>query len=295
MTSNIAVLGAGRMGSALVRALLRAGHTVHVFNRTYARSEPLRADGAQLATRVADAVSAAQVIFVCVHDYTSAHRLLQELDADLLRGRLLVQLGSGSPREARESAQWARANGLHYLDGAIMATPDFIGEAGCTILYAGDAALYTEHLPLLRALGGNPQHVGDDHGAAGALDSALLAFMWGDLFGILQGIAVCEAEGLSLETFAKNVTATRPVLDGAAANMVARVVRRHYAADETTLATLGAHYGAFKHLREICAQRGLEDALPAAFGKLFEAAVEAGHEPDDFTALHKYMGAATRS
>jgi len=94
--------------------------------------------------------------------------------------------------------------------------------------------------------------------------------MWGDPFGILQGIVVCEAEGLSLDTYLQNI---RPVLDGDAKDMVERTRARRFAGDETTLASLEAHYGAFKHLREICGQRGLDDALSSAWGRLFEAAV----------------------
>ena len=47
---------------------------------------------------------------------------------------------------------------------------------------------------MLRALGGNVQHVGEDLGLADALDSALLALMWGALFGALHAITVCKAE-----------------------------------------------------------------------------------------------------
>lgn len=76
--------------------------------------------------------------------------------------------------------------------------------------------------------------------------------------------------------------------------MTARAKQRRSAADETTLASLEAHHGAFKHLREICESHGLQDALPAAFGKLFEAAMARGHGADDFTVLHSFMGATGR-
>lgn len=295
MKTTIAILGTGRMGTALATAFLSQQHPTHVFNRTRARSEPLRERGATIATSVAEAVAAAQAVFVCVSDYTSASRLLQDPDVvPLLRNKLLVQLGSGSPREAREAASWASSHDVRYLDGAIMATPNFIGEAHCTILYAGEPALYTRHEQLLRVLGGNPQYVSKDPGHASALDSALLAFMWGELFGILQGIVVSEAEGLSLEVYAQNLEAIKPVLASAVSDMTARAKRRHYAADETTLASLEAHHGAFQHLREICASHRLNDALPAAFGKLFEAAMARGHGGDDFTVLHSFMGAVPR-
>ena len=44
--SEVSVIGLGAMGSALVRALLRAGHRVTVWNRTSAKAEPLVREGA---------------------------------------------------------------------------------------------------------------------------------------------------------------------------------------------------------------------------------------------------------
>ncbi|EEA00900.1 oxidoreductase, partial [Burkholderia sp. H160] len=40
--------GPGLMGAPMIRHLLRAGHTVHVWNRTRAKAEALRAEGAHV-------------------------------------------------------------------------------------------------------------------------------------------------------------------------------------------------------------------------------------------------------
>lgn len=55
MKPEISVIGTGRMGSALVRALLGQGYPVHVWNRTAERAAPLLALGAQAAVTVAAA------------------------------------------------------------------------------------------------------------------------------------------------------------------------------------------------------------------------------------------------
>jgi hypothetical protein len=85
---------------------------------------------------------------LCVQDYTSANGVLREPPGvHALRGKLLVQLGSGSPREGRETAAWARSNDIHYLDGAIMATPNFIGKAAAVLVTV--APLWAEGFGLL--------------------------------------------------------------------------------------------------------------------------------------------------
>ena len=290
MKRRIAILGTGRMGSALARAFLKQGHETSVWNRTKSKCEPLAALGAQVAPSVQDAVVAAEIIVVNVNDYVTSDALLREDDTTkALRGKLLVQLTSGSPRQAREMAAWAEQNDINYLDGAIMATPNLIGAPECTILYSGPSDLFEEHKLVLDALGGNPVFVGSDVGHASALDSALLVVMWGALFGALQGVAICEAEELRLAAYMSYLKPVLPQVDGWVIDTVKRIQEGRLTGDEATLATLDSHYGAFQHLLELCKERGIHPAVPEAFDALFQAAIKAGHGQDDFAVLNKFM------
>ena len=56
------------MGLPMARNLLRAGHRVAVYNRSQARAESLKADGASIAARPADAAGAGTVITMVADD-----------------------------------------------------------------------------------------------------------------------------------------------------------------------------------------------------------------------------------
>src|SRR5277367_6267637 len=57
---KVAFIGLGRMGSAIARNLLKAGHEVTVYNRTREKAEPLAAEGAKIADSPAAACAEAQ-------------------------------------------------------------------------------------------------------------------------------------------------------------------------------------------------------------------------------------------
>lgn len=286
MALNVCVLGAGRMGSSIARTFLDRGYQTWVWNRTAAKCGPLAALGAKVAASVEDGVHAADVVIINVLDYAASEALLkQDRVASAMADKAIVQLTSGSPRLAREEARWAEAHGAGYLDGAIMATPDFIGKPETSLLYSGSRDVFEAHKTLLFALGGGTSYVGDVPGQASALDTALLTQMWGGLFGALQGMAVAEAEGIGLETFRSHVSAFKPVVDAAQFDLIDRTNAHRFAGDHATLASLGAHYSAFQHLLEACEERGLNAALPHAMDTIFRQALSQGGPEDDFASL----------
>src|SRR3984957_7679323 len=65
---KIAFIGLGRMGMGMARNLLRAGHTVAVYNRSRDKAEALAADGARVADSPADACGDAEVVMTMVAD-----------------------------------------------------------------------------------------------------------------------------------------------------------------------------------------------------------------------------------
>src|SRR3954465_5535239 len=69
MTSlTVGVLGTGIMGAAMARNLVKAGHTVRVWNRHPAKAAPLAADGAEVSPTPADAVRDADVVLTMLYD-----------------------------------------------------------------------------------------------------------------------------------------------------------------------------------------------------------------------------------
>ena len=65
---NIAFIGLGNMGSAMATNLLKAGHTLSVYNRTRARADELKPLGARIASTPGEAAAGAEVAITMLAD-----------------------------------------------------------------------------------------------------------------------------------------------------------------------------------------------------------------------------------
>lgn len=220
---SVTVIGLGPMGRALARSFVAAGVRTTVWNRTPGKDEELIALGAVRAATAADAVAASEVTVVCVVNYDASDAVLRDDPvATALKGRTLVNLTADTPDRARDTARWAEAHGIRYLDGAIMTPTVTIGTPDAVFILSGPEELHLAHLDLLGKLGGTLTHLGEDIGRAAAFDIALLDIYWTAMSGYSHALALASAEGISareLLPFALGIGAILPPSfeDGAAA------------------------------------------------------------------------------
>src|SRR5512143_2889471 len=149
--SEVSVIGLGNMGSALARVLVENGRSVTVWNRSPEKAAPLVEKGAVLASDAAVAVAASPVILICVSNYAAAEQILSGSAANF-SGKLLVQLSTGTPHEARAGEAWAQQHEVEYLEGKITGSPSSIGTPSAHILLSGAEVVFHKVEPLLRVL-----------------------------------------------------------------------------------------------------------------------------------------------
>lgn len=276
--SDVTVIGLGQMGGALARCLLQAGHAVTVWNRSPQKAEPFAGLGAMPAEQVVDAVKASPRIIVCVSDYAATNDLVFSADVmHQLSGRTVIQLSTGSPKEARVTAALLAEHDVDYIDGAILCYPASIGSGEAQLLFAGPRAVYERCEPLIHCLGGDLRFVGDDVGAASALDMAVNCYQLSAYLGVIHGALICESEDIGVERFASLFA------DGDIAGELAKRVST--SAFDNPGATLNAWSAAAQHMREHADASAIDGSVPAFIVGLCQRAIAAGHGEDDFAAL----------
>jgi len=290
MNYNVTVIGAGRMGSALATVLFHKGFATTVWNRTGAKTKVLSRLGLSVAQSVEESVREADIVVVSVSDYSSTRQLLQQPDIETaLRGKIVVQLSSGTPREAREMDSWARRCGISYLDGAILGSPEWIGTPACTIFYSGSAEVFNRAKPVLMVFGDRTLFVGDEIGHASAFDVAVLTFGVSAMFG-LQGQVVWESENLPTGGFLETIKGMMPTMESVFTDMSRRVSSKNYRGDQ---ASLEAYSVVTKQLVSWCQDRGSDHTIPDAYVRLMERAIQAGKSQADFACLFEILSNAT--
>jgi 3-hydroxyisobutyrate dehydrogenase-like beta-hydroxyacid dehydrogenase len=295
--STVTVIGLGLMGSALARAFSEAGHHVTVWNRTPEKSVPFRGIAA-IADSVHEACAASDVIVVSVLNYDVSNNLLRAPDVEqVLAGKTLIQLTTGTPAEARDSEGWAGQRGLDYLDGAITTYPRDIGKANTTILFSGNAGVFENQRELLSVLG-KPTFCGGGIGIAAALDLALLESAYAQCAGLLHAAALCDAESVPLEVFFAHAgppdwlleLTTRHTFDEAApidAASAARAMRRPRTYPESVDATMTVHTAAVGLIVKASREAGIDTAFPRALYDSYSSAVARGHGAVDLPSLYE--------
>ena len=280
--SDITVIGLGLMGAALARAIQRAGHDLTVWNRSPAKMQPFIDDAVAAASDVVSAISASPVILICIDNYTVTMAMLKSDEVTpLLAGRTVVQLSTGTPREARESAEWMKAHDVSYLDGAILAGPSEIGTDTSQILLSGEEAAHERSGGLLQCLGGDVRYLGTNVRAASALDLAWLCVSYGRFMAITHGACLCESEDVGVDLFASLFD------EGSTIRGYANVI--HSSGFENRTATLHVWDAALQRIRTQGEDAAINTDFPDFVSNLFKQAVDAGYGEENVMALVKVL------
>jgi 3-hydroxyisobutyrate dehydrogenase-like beta-hydroxyacid dehydrogenase len=275
------------MGITLARLLLRAGYRVTVWNRSRDKADALVKEGARLADSVVDAVKASPLIIVCVFDYAATKAILAHPEVEAaLPGRTLVQLTTGSPREARESEAWTHRHGAKYLDGAIQAAPAEMGLPGTTILVSGARSAYEPIEATLKLFGGGLTYLGETIGAAATMDLATLSYVYGASLGFIHGARVVESEGFAVDEYGAIVEKIAPAF-GAFLKYEANVIK---SGDfRVTASPMSISIEATERILTAARETGMQDEIPALFARFFQRAKVAGYQNEEMAALIKLL------
>ncbi|OKI65565.1 NAD(P)-dependent oxidoreductase [Micromonospora sp. CB01531] len=276
---EVAVIGTGAIGSALVHRLLGSGYDITVWNRTESRATELVAAGALPARSVREAVSSSTLVFLTLKDYTAVEQCLTQLDMDL-SGHTIVGMYTGTSSEARLAAQRATTLGAHYIDAGIQASPEMIGTDTATILYSGSRHAFEQHKTTLQLLS-KPRFVGETPEAAAVWDLALFGVWYDAQLGLLRALGAAHEAGIDVVEFSHTASTQ---LGHVVTGVSATVSEMQQATYPPGPADLTEHLAVVRHLIELRSGRRLGNGgLPEVAARI-EALIADGRGDEGLTA-----------
>jgi len=152
---NVGFIGLGHMGAGMAANVLKAGHRVTVFNRTPAKAEALIAQGATLATTIAEASHGDAVVTMLANDEAVEDVVLRRdgVIANLPSGGLHVSSSTISVALSERLTDAHTRKSQRFVAAPVFGRPDVAAAGRLFIVAGGDAAAIKAAASLLDAIG----------------------------------------------------------------------------------------------------------------------------------------------
>jgi 3-hydroxyisobutyrate dehydrogenase-like beta-hydroxyacid dehydrogenase len=195
---RVAFIGLGVMGHPMAGHLLRAGHTVTVYNRTAAKADEWVAEMAEPErARAADtprlAAQGAGLVFACVGNDNDLRSVTLGADgafAGMAPGAVFVDHTTASADVARELYTAAKTLGLSFVDAPVSGGQAGAENGALTVMCGGDPAAFDAARPVGMAFSKAFTRIGE--AGAGQLAKMVNQICIG---GLVQGLAEAIAFG----------------------------------------------------------------------------------------------------
>lgn len=206
---DIAFIGTGVMGKSIVRHLLKAGYTVHIFTRTAEKAQQLIMEGAKWHATAAEAARDASVIFTMV-GYPSDVEEVYFGETGIFKtakaGTTVVDMTTSQPTLAKKIAEFAKELQIDSLDAPVSGGDIGAQNGTLSIMVGGEKAVFEKIEPLFNVFGKNIVY----QGLAGAGQHTKMCNQIAiatNMIGVAEALVYGKNAGLDLETVLKSIEA----------------------------------------------------------------------------------------
>ena len=203
------------MGTPMVFNLLKAGHSVTVYNRTREKEQPLIKAGATSASTPREAATTAEIIITCVSDSADVEAVVLGNSGSpaapetgdmpetgvidgARAGSLVIDMSTISPSVTQHIAKVLAAQGIQMLDAPVSGGSEGAQQGTLSIMVGGAADDVERAMPVLQAMGNTITHVGPI-GAGQTTKAINQIIVAGTYWSVAEGMALGLKAGLDMD------------------------------------------------------------------------------------------------
>jgi len=289
---RIAFLGLGKMGSAVARQLLKAGHELTAWNRTAAQAEPFGKLGATVAWSPSEAVACSEVAFTMVMDDAALEDVMFTANAlkAMPSAGIHVSLSTISVRLSDRLTEAHRAQGSEFAAAPVFGRPNVAEEGRLWTAVAGAPATIAKIRPLLNTFSRGVTVVSEKPSSAHALKLGGNFLITAMIASLSEGLVYAEALGIEPGTFLDTINSA--LFQSPFYQSYGKIMLDPPQHPGGTIA-LGEKD--IRLFREAARSARVQTPLADTFEESFRRAIEAGMKDEDWAAgYYRLMESITR-
>ena len=166
---RVGFIGLGNMGGPMTLNMIKAGHSLTVYDVRREAAEPHLAAGAQWADSPAAVVAQSEVVVTSLpgpKDVESVATGEGGILSKLARGAVYADLSTNSPTLIRQLHGAFQAKGMHLLDAPVSGGIPGARNATLAVMVGGSRNAFERIKPVLDAIGDKVSYIGDSGAGA---------------------------------------------------------------------------------------------------------------------------------
>ncbi|HTE44857.1 MAG TPA: NAD(P)-dependent oxidoreductase [Gemmatimonadaceae bacterium] len=205
--TQIAFLGTGLLGSALIEAAAKRGDQITVWNRTIDKARALETFGVRVAETPADAVRSAERVHLVLKDDAVVEEVVAALRPGLKPTAIIVDHTTTQPVLTAGRARRLNSEGVRYIHCPVFIGPAAARQGQGTILASGPSALFDALREPLSHMAERVEYLGERPDLAAVYKLCGNAFIIGisalvaDVIAIAAGAHLAPIDAIEVAKF----------------------------------------------------------------------------------------------
>lgn len=198
---NLGWIGTGVMGRSMCMHLIKAGHHLHVYNRTRQKAEALLKQGALWCNSPKEVARHSEAVFCIVGFPEDVEQVIlgqEGIMAGAGKGTTVVDMTTSSPLLAERIYSKAQATGVNALDAPVSGGDIGAREATLAIMVGGNRTVYEKILPLFEVMGKTIAYMGKA-GAGQHTKMCNQILIAGTMIGVVESLLYAHKAGMDLD------------------------------------------------------------------------------------------------
>jgi|TARA_R110000772_G_scaffold252390_1_gene367751 3-hydroxyisobutyrate dehydrogenase len=287
--AQVGFIGLGNMGGPMAANLIRAGHSVTVFDLSQAACQQLADAGAQVAASAGEAVVGAEYVISMLP--AGKHVASVYLGDDGLLARLgpettVLDCSTIDAATSREVGQAAAALGIGFMDAPVSGGVAAAAAGTLAFMCGGEAATFEKARVILAGMGKNIFH-------AGPAGAGQVAKGCNNMLLAIHMIGTCEALEMGVRNGLDPAVLSEIMLASSGRNWSLEVYNPYPGVMEKAPASNGYKPGFMVDLMakdlglamDIASQSGVDNRMGQLARELYTRLQEAGMGQQDFSSV----------